>query len=214
LVPISQRTPTVNLAGFRNQKRLEHENRAGCGGPELQICRLPMLATSSSATKRAWTVSFIAPWTRLERLHRQRNCENVPPPLSVNWPPCLRNKANKSFEFSGWLRSNREHRLAEPPHVSPRRWPRCRMHGGASSGPRTAEGLARSKRSRWKHGLYSAEALAKQKRVRPAGPESRALETDASQLNGRRHGAWGSSTVLSSGGGVVTARIFYSARRG
>jgi hypothetical protein len=43
---------------------------------------------------------------------------------------------------------------------------RCHMHGGASTGPRTAEGLARSRRVRWKHGLYSAEALAEQKRVR------------------------------------------------
>jgi hypothetical protein len=40
------------------------------------------------------------------------------------------------------------------------------MHGGGSTGPRTAEGLARSRCARWKHGLYSAEALAEQKRVR------------------------------------------------
>jgi hypothetical protein len=39
---------------------------------------------------------------------------------------------------------------------------RCRVHGGLSTGPRTAEGLARSRRSNWKHGYYSAEA----KRVR------------------------------------------------
>jgi hypothetical protein len=36
---------------------------------------------------------------------------------------------------------------------------RCRMHGGASTGPRTAEGLARSKRSTWKHGGRSAEMV-------------------------------------------------------
>ena len=36
---------------------------------------------------------------------------------------------------------------------------RCRMHGGASTGPRTAEGLANSRRSRWKHGRYSAFAI-------------------------------------------------------
>jgi len=35
---------------------------------------------------------------------------------------------------------------------------RCRVHGGLSTGPRTAEGLARSRRSNWKHGYYSAEA--------------------------------------------------------
>src|SRR6266581_1071751 len=35
---------------------------------------------------------------------------------------------------------------------------RCRMHGGASTGPRTSEGLARSRRANWKHGLYSQKA--------------------------------------------------------
>ena len=29
---------------------------------------------------------------------------------------------------------------------------------GTSTGPRTREGLAHSRRARWKHGLYSAEA--------------------------------------------------------
>jgi hypothetical protein len=36
---------------------------------------------------------------------------------------------------------------------------RCRMHGGASTGPRTPEGLERSRKANWKHGRYSAEAL-------------------------------------------------------
>ncbi len=35
---------------------------------------------------------------------------------------------------------------------------RCRMHGGKSTGPRTAEGLARSQRANWKHGRYSVAA--------------------------------------------------------
>jgi hypothetical protein len=34
---------------------------------------------------------------------------------------------------------------------------RCRFHGGRSTGPRTAEGLARSRRARRKHGAYSIE---------------------------------------------------------
>jgi hypothetical protein len=34
---------------------------------------------------------------------------------------------------------------------------RCRMHGGLSTGPRTPEGLARSRKARWIHGLYSRE---------------------------------------------------------
>ena len=35
---------------------------------------------------------------------------------------------------------------------------RCRMHGGKSTGPRTAEGLQRSKRANLKHGRYTREA--------------------------------------------------------
>ena len=34
---------------------------------------------------------------------------------------------------------------------------RCRMHGGTSTGPRTAEGLARIRKARTVHGLYGAE---------------------------------------------------------
>jgi hypothetical protein len=38
--------------------------------------------------------------------------------------------------------------------------------GGKSTGPRTPEGLERSKRARWKHGYYSREAKAERSRVR------------------------------------------------
>jgi hypothetical protein len=41
---------------------------------------------------------------------------------------------------------------------------RCRMHGGLSTGPRTAEGLARLRAARTRHGAYSAEALALRRR--------------------------------------------------
>lgn len=34
------------------------------------------------------------------------------------------------------------------------------MHGGLSAGPKTEEGLARSRRARWIHGRYSEEAKA------------------------------------------------------
>ncbi len=43
---------------------------------------------------------------------------------------------------------------------------RCRLHGGKSTGPRTAEGRARCRAARWKHGLYCAEAVAERRRVR------------------------------------------------
>jgi hypothetical protein len=37
---------------------------------------------------------------------------------------------------------------------------RCRLHGDLSTGPRTPEGLERSRRARWKHGFYSEALLA------------------------------------------------------
>ncbi len=49
---------------------------------------------------------------------------------------------------------------------------RCRLHGGLSTGPRTAEGLARSRRARWKHGRYSAEAREARIRARMMQPST------------------------------------------
>lgn len=34
---------------------------------------------------------------------------------------------------------------------------RCRMHGGASTGPRTPEGMERCRKANWRHGVFSAE---------------------------------------------------------
>src|SRR5439155_1381937 len=45
---------------------------------------------------------------------------------------------------------------------------RCRLHGGLSTGPRTPEGLERSRRAGWKHGARSREVrlLLRQSRQR------------------------------------------------
>lgn len=45
---------------------------------------------------------------------------------------------------------------------------RCRMHGGGSRGPTTAEGLARSKASTRTHGRRSAESIAIRRQIRAA----------------------------------------------
>src|SRR5258707_8128333 len=45
---------------------------------------------------------------------------------------------------------------------------RCKVHGGKSSGPRTPEGLERSRRANWKHGHFSREAKAERSRLRAA----------------------------------------------
>jgi hypothetical protein len=45
---------------------------------------------------------------------------------------------------------------------------RCKFHGGKSTGPRTPEGLERSRRANRKHGYYSREAKAERQRVKAA----------------------------------------------
>ncbi len=52
---------------------------------------------------------------------------------------------------------------------------RCRMHGGASTGPRTAEGLQRIAQARTVHGAYSAEVRALRRMLRNLGEEQRRL---------------------------------------
>ncbi len=56
---------------------------------------------------------------------------------------------------------------------------RCRFHGGKSTGPRTPEGLERSRRANWKHGRYSAEAMAERAEIRRSLRALRALIAEA-----------------------------------
>jgi hypothetical protein len=52
---------------------------------------------------------------------------------------------------------------------------RCRMHGGSSTGPRTAEGLERIRKARTTHGMRTAEMNQMRKLIR-------ALRRDAKRL--------------------------------
>jgi len=52
---------------------------------------------------------------------------------------------------------------------------RCRLHGGLSTGPRTPEGLARSRRARLTHGGYSAHVRALRAAARAHSRRVRAL---------------------------------------
>ena len=50
---------------------------------------------------------------------------------------------------------------------------RCRRHGGASTGPRTKDGLARLTEARTKHGLYTKEKRAEARRFAEEGRQMR-----------------------------------------
>lgn len=51
---------------------------------------------------------------------------------------------------------------------------RCRLHGGLSTGPKTAAGIERIRRAITKHGRYSAAAKAERRYLRALFRESRA----------------------------------------
>ena len=56
-------------------------------------------------------------------------------------------------------RCGARNRAGNPCRAPAMRNGRCQMHGGKSTGPRTAEGLERMRRAKAKHGFYSAETL-------------------------------------------------------
>ena len=56
---------------------------------------------------------------------------------------------------------------------------RCRLHGGKSTGPRTPEGLERSRRARLVHGYYTAEAKASRAEARRTMRELQLLLREA-----------------------------------
>ena len=52
---------------------------------------------------------------------------------------------------------------------------RCRMHGGLSTGPKTAEGIERIRAARTKHGRYSQASIAARREARQVIRTLRAL---------------------------------------
>ena len=52
---------------------------------------------------------------------------------------------------------------------------RCRMHGGTSTGPRTADGIARIVKARTTHGLYRTEVREVRALVRELREEQKRL---------------------------------------
>ena len=74
---------------------------------------------------------------------------------------------NQPGDLSKVLRCGaRSKRTGKPCRGPAMRNGRCRLHGGKSTGPRTPEGHARSRRARWTHGRYSIEAQRERRRLK------------------------------------------------
>jgi hypothetical protein len=100
-----------------------------------------------------------------------RKADNRPHAPRLGW---LKN-GNIPGDPSAAPRCGAETRKGTPCHGPAMKNGRCRMHGGTSTGPRTPEGLARSRRGNWKHGLYSAETKAAIELYRQLLRESKGL---------------------------------------
>jgi len=60
---------------------------------------------------------------------------------------------------------------------------RCRLHGGLSTGPKTAEGIERIRRAVTKHGRYSKQANAERRFIRELISASRATLKESRDVN-------------------------------
>ncbi len=68
---------------------------------------------------------------------------------------------------------------AGTPCRAPAMWNgKCRLHGGCSTGPRTAAGLQRLREAKTRHGLYAKEALNFRRRVNQILREAKAHVRD------------------------------------
>lgn len=73
-----------------------------------------------------------------------------------------------------------------------RRYTRCRLHGGKSTGPKTLDGLEKCRRANWKHGNRSLAVLAERRafrcEVRRLVQQTKELEKEvAAWLRTQRH---------------------------
>jgi hypothetical protein len=87
---------------------------------------------------------------------------------------CLRN-GNRPRDFLAAPRCGARTRCGGECRQPAMKNGRCRMHGGLSTGPRTPEGLARSRRARLTHGGYSAPVRALRAAARAHARRVRAL---------------------------------------
>ena len=118
---------------------------------QQQPAKLPTIGFLGAATPAIWSVFIVAFVRRLRELGRVR--ARLEALLKANAAPRCGARSK---------RTGKPCRGAAMPNG------RCKLHGGKSTGPRTMEGLERSRRANWKHGHFSREAKAERSRLRAA----------------------------------------------
>ena len=107
-------------------------------------------------------------------LHRSISAPASPATLPPDRRGHLKN-GNRTGDFLAAPRCGARTRCGGECRQPAMRNGRCRLHGGLSTGPRTPEGLARSRRARLTHGRYSAPVRALRTAARAHSRRVRAL---------------------------------------
>jgi hypothetical protein len=128
-----------------------------------------------------------------------RSDSTLPAKSRYSLPPERRGRlknGNRSGDFLGAPRCGARTRCGGECRQPAMPNGRCRLHGGLSTGPRTPEGLARSRRARWKHGARSAEVRALRRAARTQLRRVRTILSRAYLSAG--HGVHRSNSVTTS----------------
>lgn len=110
------------------------------------------------------------------------------------------NKARPHEKRRGWLKNNNppgdfmkaprcgaKNRKGTPCQAPAMKNGRCSLHGGKSTGPKTAEGIERIRQAHLKHGQYTKEAIARRKEfyaiLRQLNGAVRKVEDECKRVN-------------------------------
>jgi hypothetical protein len=172
----------AGAAGWDERANLEALRMAGLtarlmDGVQRLVPRVRGAATAASASFLASCPADAAPAVR-----------PLPPAPKRHAAPgqrrgCLKN-GNPSGDYLQAPRCGARTRAGCPCRQPAMANGRCRMHGGLSTGPRTPEGLARSRAARLTHGYRTAELIGLRRRAVHAARRLRSLNRALSAGHG------------------------------
>ena len=127
---------------------------------KLAGLRNAKVSNQTSKTIKSETAEAMNPMHRAASSQESLEAQESPQNISQDIPRVIRDEHGNSRGNPNTAprcgARTRQGRPCMAPAIKGKR--RCRLHGGKSTGPRTPEGLERSRRARWKHGRYSQQA--------------------------------------------------------
>ena len=134
----------------REEKRSSERPGNAASGPCTTVFRRPKRLSGPSSPGVAGGDSGDP---RMKPTHNDGTRQETPRPARRSW----KRHGNPPGDLSNAARWGAKTRRASSCQAPAMRNGRCRMHGGLSTAPKTAEGLERSRKARWVHGGRSRE---------------------------------------------------------